>query len=117
LHPEKKIMNMVEEIERRALEELGKRQFKMYLPDELDDQLAMAADKHGRGSSQQVVEEVLTIFLPAWSAMQAAMRRAVDYQLQHLSGPEILAASGKVVLLESKGQVVDVPRPRKRKTG
>jgi hypothetical protein len=116
-------MNMVEEIERRALEELGKRQFKMYLPDELEDQIALAAERYGRRSSQVVIEEVLTIYLPAWSAMQTAMRRATDYHLQNFGQTEILSAGGKkVILLENAGEVVDgvgaiEKKTRRRKAG
>jgi hypothetical protein len=57
-----------------------KRQFKMYLDDDLVERLRRAAEKIGKDSGQEVAEEVLAIYLPVWASVNDATRRAIDYQ-------------------------------------
>lgn len=57
-----------------------KPQFKMYLDQDLIDKLDALAARTGRRSGQAVAEEVIDIYLPAWTATVDAMRRAVTYQ-------------------------------------
>jgi hypothetical protein len=59
-----------------------KRQFKMYLDDELRQRVKEAATRFNRSSGQEVVEEILSTYLPTWVAVNAAMNRAIDVQAQ-----------------------------------
>ena len=58
-----------------------KPQFKMYLDEELVEKLRQAATRFSRGSGQEIAEEILTIYLPVWVAVNDSMRRAVEYQI------------------------------------
>lgn len=78
-----------------------KPQVKMYLTDEEVQTLEKAAADFGRSSKQEVLHELLTIYLPVWKAVQTSHRRAVDHQVK-----QILSESGVVVPLASDGDIV-----------
>lgn len=59
---------------------MSTKQFKMYLDEDLISRLDKFAEKNGRRSAQQVAEEILTIYLPVWIAVNDAMSRATNYQ-------------------------------------
>lgn len=59
---------------------MGTRQFKMYLDDEIVERLEALAVKHGLRSGQQVVEELLQVYLPVWATVSDSMKRAVAFQ-------------------------------------
>lgn len=56
------------------------KQFKMYLDDDLVERIKKSAEKSGRASAQQLAEEILSIYLPVWNAVNDATRRAVEVQ-------------------------------------
>lgn len=72
-----------------------KKQFKMYLSDDLLERLEKAAEKIGKRSGQEVVEEILTIYLPVWTNVNDSMNRAVKYQINKVS-EEIVSSEKEV---------------------
>jgi hypothetical protein len=66
-------------------------QFKLRLDPDTIERLNVAAHKFGRDSAQQVVEELIVFYLPTWSAVNDAMRRAVDYQTKRLTASSLAA--------------------------
>lgn len=62
-----------------------KRQFKMYLDEDLVERLKQAATRFSRDSGQDIVEEIVSIYLPTWIAVNDSMRRAVEYQTKLIS--------------------------------
>ena len=57
-----------------------KKQFKLWLEDDSLTRLSDAANKFGRGSAQQVVEELIALYLPLWMTVNTAVNRAIDNQ-------------------------------------
>ena len=81
-----------------------KDQFKMYLSSDLKDRLQELADRYGRYSKQSLVEEVVTIYLPLWKAVQEANERSVRYQTERYTTQNeavIRSGSDKVVTTNS----------------
>lgn len=60
----------------------AKAQFKMYIETDLRERLNDAADRFHRGSAQDLVEEIVSIYLPTWIAVNTSMNRAIDVQAQ-----------------------------------
>ena len=67
-----------------------KKQFKMYLTDDLVERLAEATIRTGASSSQEVVEEVLYYYLDVWVSVQEQTRQAVDKQTKDATVIRIL---------------------------
>lgn len=59
---------------------VGTKQFKMILDEDFVDRLKTLANRMGRDSAQHLAEEVLTIYLPVWTAVADATNRAIAYQ-------------------------------------
>ncbi len=55
-------------------------QFKMMLPNELVERLDLLAKKSGKRSGQEVVMELIDVYLPVWINVNDSMNRAVQYQ-------------------------------------
>lgn len=62
-----------------------KRQFKMYLDDELVERLKSLANKLGKGSGQEIAEEIIAVYLPVWASVSDSMRRALDFQTKKIA--------------------------------
>jgi predicted DNA-binding protein len=60
----------------------AKSQFKFQIEEDLRERLNNAANRLGRDTAQEVVEEILTIYFPVWLAVADSTRRAVEYQTQ-----------------------------------
>lgn len=87
-------------------------QFKMYLDDDLVERLKKAADKCGKNSGQEVVEEILAVYLPVWTSVNESMRRAVDFQtktfMEHITelpSERQKPVSGRPLALTSKSKI------------
>jgi hypothetical protein len=61
-----------------------KKQFKMYLDDELVERLRQVAERLGKGSGQEVAEEVISTYLQLWIAVTESTRRAIDFQTRQI---------------------------------
>lgn len=61
-----------------------KEQFKMYLPQDVIDDLDRVALSHGKRSSQEVVMELITFYLPVWKAVHKHTNQAVQSHTQHV---------------------------------
>jgi hypothetical protein len=57
-----------------------KKQFKLWLEEDSLDRLTDIAHRFGRGSAQQVVEELIALYLPVWTSVNTALDRAVQQQ-------------------------------------
>ena len=68
---------------------VGTKQFKMLLEEEFVERLKSLAQKTGRDSAQHLAEEILTIYLPVYVAVNEATRRAIDVQTT------VIATGGK----------------------
>lgn len=90
-----------------------KRQFKMYLSDDLLERLENAAEKIGKRSGQEVAEEILTIYLPVWTNVNDSMNRAVTYQINKVS--EEIITSKKLTESESSKAVAKKSSGEKKK--
>lgn len=73
---------------------MGTKQFKMILDEELVERLRNAADSTGRDSAQHLAEEILTIYLPVYTAVSTATRRAIEYQTKGLATKREQNANG-----------------------
>lgn len=62
----------------------AKIQFKMYLESETGSRLKEAASRFAKGSAQQVVEELIELYLPVWLSVNTAIDRAVDQQSRRI---------------------------------
>jgi predicted DNA-binding protein len=69
-------------------------QFKMMITPELLERLEKLAQKHGKRSGQHLVEELIDVYLPTWAAINDAMGRSLNHQLQIIS-EEKLASERK----------------------
>jgi len=56
------------------------KQFKMILETEFVERLKAVAKRAGRDSAQHLAEEVLTVYLPVYTAVMDATNRAIAYQ-------------------------------------
>lgn len=91
-----------------------KRQFKMYLDEDVFERLRAAAEKYDRDSGQTVVAELIAVYLPTWTAVNESMRRAVDFQLKqnhyvanHFGGVPVAPVS------KSEGiPLIETPSPK-----
>lgn len=59
-----------------------KKQFKLWMEPELIGRLTDAGKKFGRGTPQQVVEELIDLYLPLWLTVNTATERTIDKQAQ-----------------------------------
>lgn len=57
-----------------------KKQFKLSLEDDVVARIEAAANKSGKRSGQEVVEELINIYLPVWVSVNDSMQRAINYQ-------------------------------------
>lgn len=89
-----------------------KKQFKLWIEEDQLDRLSEIADRFGRGSAQQVVEEVLALYLPVWVTVNTAVNRAVHAQTLE-EHPKI---SGQSIAAEAE-HPIPMPGLRKRKVG
>ncbi len=71
----------------------GKVQLKLSLPDDVVERLEAVAVKAGKNSKQEVVEELITFYLPVWITVNESMNRAVEYQIRTVS--EEIAAKNR----------------------
>lgn len=62
-----------------------KSQFKFQIEDDLRERLNTAAKRFGRDTAQEVVEEILIVYFPVWSALNESARRVVEYQARILA--------------------------------
>lgn len=62
-----------------------KKQLKLYISEQLDETLRQDADRYGFSSPQEVVEEVLTMYLPFWRQVKEAQSTVHDQQAQALT--------------------------------
>lgn len=58
----------------------SKKQFKLWLDPDIIDRLSSAGKKFGRSSPQEVVEELIGVYLPLWTTVNTATLRALDHQ-------------------------------------
>jgi hypothetical protein len=77
-----------------------KGQFKMYLEPEMIERLNEVALRFNRDSKQSVVEEIVTIYLPTWIAVNTSMARAVEFQVQALIGESAQQVNGNPDVIE-----------------
>lgn len=96
-----------------------KKQFKMYLEEDLFDRLKGAADKLGKSSGQEVAEEILSIYFPVWLNINDSMNRAVQYQT-NVVAEELTSRNKKqnksdFIYVEDKGPLDDEMNPKKKK--
>ena len=56
-------------------------QFKMMLPTELVERLTLLAQKNGKRSGQEVVEELINFYLPVWITVTGSLERAMHAQI------------------------------------
>jgi hypothetical protein len=76
-----------------------KKQFKMYLEEDLFERLKQAAEKIGKSSGQEVAEEIICTYFPVWLNVNDSMNRAVQYQINKVSE--------EIVSQRKKGSTVD----------
>lgn len=93
-------------------------QFKLRLDPDTIERLNVAANRFGRDSAQQVVEELIAFYLPTWNAVNEAMRRAVDYQTKRLAASS-LATGVSVPARDRSNSKILAEKEKKpnRKTG
>ena len=68
-----------------------KKQFKLWLEEDSIERLTIAGKRFGRSSAQEVVEELIAVYLPTWMAVNDSMRRSIDYQMKLISNSEQVA--------------------------
>lgn len=88
-----------------------KKQFKMYLEPEIVERLTGAGKKFGRGTPQQVVEELIDVYFPLWVTVNTATQRALDRQTRSTFGKDY-----RVFAKEDDLGKGDSNEDRKRKT-
>jgi hypothetical protein len=102
---------------------VAKKQFKLYFEEELIERLSAAGRRYGRGTPQQVVEEIIETYLPLWSTVNTATSRAIETQMRRLSedpGPdeelgEERSGSGKRTRpVPYDGEITDGKQKRKK---
>lgn len=113
---------------------VGTKQFKMILDEEFVDRLKTLANRMGRDSAQHLAEEVLTIYLPVWTAVADATNRAIAYQSSNplpdkgvrsaevtlakvVAHPESKKLVERMVFPDELEEAERRTTPRKRKTG
>lgn len=52
----------------------------MWLEADVVERLADAGKKFGRGTPQQVVEEIIDLYFPLWSSVNVSTQRTIDAQ-------------------------------------
>ena len=79
-----------------------KGQFKMYLEPEMIDRLNELALRFSRGSKQSIVEEIVSVFLPTWIAVNTSIVRAIEVQVQNQVGESERRANTKLDAVKGK---------------
>lgn len=99
-------------------ESVAKKQFKLYLEEAVIERLTDAGLKYGRGTPQQVIEEMIDLYFPLWSAVNVSTLRAMDQQTQLITKAAAPPA-GRSVSSAAKHPIVHVNNssPKKRETG
>ena len=68
---------------------VGTKQFKMVIDESLIDRLRHTAQRTGRDSAQHVAEEIIEFYLPIYTAVFDATRRAIAYQSERQISDQI----------------------------
>jgi len=91
-----------------------KGQFKMYLDEDMIERLKQAATRFSRDSGQDVVEEIISIYLPTWVAVNESMRRAIEFQNNKLAKEsERLANASKGIPVAPRSTSRPIPFNKK----
>lgn len=64
-------------------------QFKLTIQRDLYNKLESLADKTGKNSGQEVVMELIAIYLPVWQNVNESMNRAIQYQTNLIANEAI----------------------------
>ncbi len=79
---------------------------KLTVTPDLVERLDLLAEKFGKRSAQQIIEEVLEFYLPVWSEVERSVRRAIDLQTKALTAEltEEADESPQLVLAQDWGE-------------
>lgn len=82
-----------------------KKQFKLYLEEEIVDRLETVASRSGKRSGQEVVEELIDVYLPVWVSINDSMQRAINYQ-KNMIAEEMATVASRA----NDGAAFDAPK-------
>ncbi len=91
-------------------------QFKMYLPKELDERLKTLAKKFGKKSGQDVVLELINVYLPVWVSVNDSTDRAISRQLKIVTDEknEMTREEIQKQLFPNKANVIEMENPKSK---